>query len=936
MLFSPSKVQLAVVALCGAIATEARAQAAPEPNAAQRIEITGSSIKRIDAETALPVQVVTRREIERSGVTSVEQLLQSIAAVSSMGGMNGATGAGTSTYGSSTVSLRGLGEERTLVLVNGRRVAPFASGGGAAVNINTIPLAAIERVEILKDGASSVYGSDAVAGVVNFILSKSFRGVELGAKFGTPTRSGGGKSTGASIVAGFGDLGAGAGGFSATLAASFEKDESLASRDRGFSRTGVVPPFLDAGATGQGNIEGAYTPGSGAPYTPAQEATRPQPGFGGSPGAGYGNPLAASGQCAAINMYLSPFPTTRGSPFCAFDSPAFLDLLPERELATFSGNFGLRLNERHELFGDVLYSRSVVTQSIQPSPLRRNFMTTDSLFFSSGVDPVLLIRPNNPAYQIAADYLTAQGFGSIVGQPLAVTARVFDFGPRVQKSTGDQWRLVLGSRGSLFGQDYEAALVHNESKMREVVPQGYFSQVAFARVVNQPDSDYNPWSLTQSDEFQRRLAEANVQYTGDTLRARSKSTGVDARLTGELFPAPAGPSQYAVGTQYRQENYVLDPSAAFLTGDIAGLGGAQPGVDVKRKIGSAFAELALPLTKTLEANASVRWDKYSAVGNATTYKTSLRWAPLRSVVVRASLGSGFRAPTLEDLYEPQSLQTSEQFTDPDTGETNLQVPSINGGNPALKPEKSRQRSIGVVLSPIENLTLGIDWFRIKMTNTIVEPSAQLVVSRFRAGDPSYQGLVDVDGNGDIVLIRQIAQNTGALDLSGVDVDLRYRWKLDDAGRIDLGFNGTYMIKFDETTPGGDVSHKVGTVVDGAGNPVIGSEDGGVVLRWKHTLSATWTQGPWSLTLAQNFAKGYEDGRRQFDGERHFVPGFTTYDAQVGYEGIKNLRLALGVRNLTDRDPPLHVPVSNQFQSGYDSSQYDPRARFVYVSAAYKF
>jgi iron complex outermembrane receptor protein len=931
-MFKPTRVQLAIGALLGAAAAPTQAQSSPEPTI-QRVEITGSSIKRIDAETALPVQVLTRRDIERSGVTSVEQLLQTLTSAASMGGTIGATGAGMSTYGLSSISLRGLGEERTLVLVNGRRLAPFASGGGATVNVNAIPLSAIERVEVLKDGASSVYGSDAVAGVVNFILSKSFQGVELSTKLGTPTRSGGGQTAGAAVVVGFGDLDKDR--FNLTLTASVERDKSLASKDRGFARTGNVPPFLDSGATGQGNIEGAYTPGNGTPYTPAQEATRPQAGFGASPGSGYGNPLAASGQCASINMYQSPFTTSKGAPFCSFDSSAFLDLLPEREMGSLTANLAFRLTPQHELFSDLLFSRSENTIVIQPSPLRRSFLITDNLFAQQGVDPVLVLRPNNPNYAIAADYLNAQGLGSIVGQPLAVTARVFDFGQRGQKSVADQWRLVSGLRGSLLGQDYEVALSHNESKMRETLPSGYFSQVAFARVVNAPDSDYNPWSLTQSDEFNRRLAAANVQYTGESLRANAKSTGVDAKITGEAFAAGGGMSQYAAGVHYRTENYVLDPSAAYLTGDIAGLGGAQPGVDVKRKIASAFAELSVPLMKTLEANASVRYDKYSVIGNATTYKSSLRWAPSKSVVVRASLGTGFRAPTLEDLYEPQTLGTSEQFTDPGTGETNLQVPSVTGGNPNLKPEKSRQRSIGIVLSPNPQTTIGIDWFGIKMTDTILEPTAQMVVSRFRAGDPAYADQVTLDDNGDIASIRQNLQNTGALDVAGIDVDLKYRMPL-ASSRVDFSFNGTYMLKFNETTPSGAISRKVGTVVDPEGSPVIGADEGGVVLRWKHVLSATWVYGPWSFTAAQNFAKGYEDGRRQLDGERHFVPSFATYDAQVGYEGFHNLRLALGVRNLFDKDPPLHVPASNQFQSGYDVTQYDPRSRFVYVSAAYRF
>ena len=160
----------------------------------ERVEITGTSIKRIDAETALPVTVITREEITRSGVTSTEQLVQSISAISAAGGINSSTGAGLSTYGQSSISMRGLGEDRTLVLVNGRRMAPFAGGNGGSINVNSIPLAAIERVEVLKDGASAVYGSDAMAGVVNFILTKDYQGFEIGATYGTPTHEGGGQS----------------------------------------------------------------------------------------------------------------------------------------------------------------------------------------------------------------------------------------------------------------------------------------------------------------------------------------------------------------------------------------------------------------------------------------------------------------------------------------------------------------------------------------------------------------------------------------------------------------------------------------------------------------------------------------------------------------------------------------------------------------------
>jgi iron complex outermembrane recepter protein len=940
-MFKTSPIVSGVLVLLGGL-SPAMAQ---EP---QRVEITGSSIKRIDAETALPVQVITREEISRTGVANTEQLLQQISSMSGQGGINNATGAGNSTYGQASISLRGLGEDRTLVLVNGRRLAAFAGGNGASVNINAIPLAAIERVEVLKDGASGVYGSDAVAGVVNFILAKNITGVEIGATVGQPTRDGGGKSQKAHVVAGFGDVAKDR--FNVTLSASVEKESALFAKDRNFARTGNVPPFILAAATGQGNIEGAYNLGNGQPYRAEDEnkvGNTPgrRPGFGNSPGTGYGNPLAASNQCEQVRMYLDPTLTTRDAPYCTYDSNQDVGLVPERELGTFSGNFTFKLGDNVEAFGDALYSRSVVTQSFQPSPLRRTFMVTDALFAEQGVAPALVIRPSNPNYGIARDYLQAmeaahpgQGFGALIGQPLAVTARVFDFGPRVQKDTEKTQRLTGGLRGN-FGaaHDWEVAATQVQSKLAGSVPDGYFSQVAFARAVNRPESDYNPWSLTQSAAFNSALEASGAKYTGATLNAKSKSTTLDGILRGELFSLPAGPLQYATGVQHRKEEFVTNPSAALESGDIAGLGGALPPVNRDRKITSVFGELNAPLLKGLDANVAVRRDDYNDVGASTNYKASVRYQPVREVLVRGSVGTGFRAPTLVDLWQPQALGSSEQFNDPATGQTDLQVNSLTGGNPGLRPEESKQRSIGIVLQPTPALSVAVDYFDIRVEDIISLPSAQEVVSRYRAGDPVFAGLVTLTpGSNDIESIIQTLQNVGTAKVRGVDLEANFRQNI-GPGRLDLNLSGTYMIQFDQTSPGGTVSRKVGTMVEPNGTPVLSTNanNDGVVLRWKHYLSATWTQGPWSFTLAQNFYKGYRDGD-DLNGNPHRVPDQDLYDLQVGYTGVRNLKLALGVRNLFDKDPPIYIPTSNQFQAGYDISLYDPRARTVYLSAAYKF
>lgn len=910
----------------------------------ERVEITGSSIKRIDAETALPVQIITREEISRSGVTSTEQLLQSVSASSTAGGTTSSMGAGLSTYGNSTVSLRGLGEDRTLVLVNGRRLAAFAGGNGAAVNINAIPLAAIERIEVLKDGASGIYGSDAIAGVVNFILTKNFEGIEVGATIGSPSRGGGGKNTRATVVAGFGD----GSRFNATVSASFEKETALFAKDRSFAKTGNVPPFLLASATGQGNIQGAYTPGTGqpGPVDPAtgirQETGVPGTGFG-NPTRSFGNPLAADNNCESVKMFLNPDPTSKGAPFCAFDSNAFVGLVPDRKLTTLSGNLSFKINEGAEIFGDALYSKSVVTQEYQPSPVRRSFLQSDQLFADTGVDPVLLIRPNNPNYQIAANYLAAmeaanpdKGYGALIGQPLAVTARVFDFGNRSNEDTATQSRLVAGLRGNAANQDYEVALSTNESKLEGRTVTGYFSQVQFANAVNSATSDYNPWSLTQSQAFNESIAPA--RYAGPTLLAKLKSEGVDAKISGDLMKLPAGTLQYAAGAQSRRERLLQNPSTALLSGDIAGLGGATPPVDRSRRVNSIFGELNAPIVQGVEGNLAVRSDRYDDIGNSTNYKGSLRWQPSQAFLLRGSLGTGFRAPTLLDLWSPQVLGTSEQFNDPVTGETDIQVNSFTGGFSGLKPEQSNQRTVGIVFSPVRDLTLSIDYFNISVKDTIAQESAQAVVARNAAGDPAYASLVTRNDGGGIDSMTQLLRNVGDVKLQGVDVEAAWRMPL-AAGRLNLDLSGTYMMKFDATTPSGSVSHKIGTIVEQDGTtPVLSTNlnsNDGVVLRWKHRMGATYSQGPWALTFIQNFYLGYRDSN-DLNDEPHRVPSQSIYDMNLAFAGIKNLKVALGVRNVFDKDPPLFIPTSNQFQAGYDVTQYDPRGRFIYATLGYKF
>ena len=892
----------------------------------ERVEVTGSAIRRTEAEGALPVQIITREDIARTGVQSVQELVATISAVSAMGGTQQGEGAGLGTYGVSTVSLRGLGDNRTLVLINGRRVANFGAADG--VNLNNIPLASVDRVEVLKDGASAIYGSDAIAGVVNFILRKNYQGLEASATAGQPTRSGGGQNTKLSVLGGYGDTAKN--GFNITAGLQYERENNLWSKDRNFSKTGNVEPFLVSGATGTGNIEGGIDP---TQVDSSGFLGRRLPGFGASPGSGYGNPLAATGKCEQINMFRNPTPTSKGTPFCAFDSAAFLNLVPDRETygATLNGSF--KLNDKVELFGDALFSRSEVTFAIQPSPLRRSFMVTDQRFLDENAVPALLLRPSNPNYSTAANYLTSIGQGALVGQTLAFTSRVFDFGFRTTQDESTQSRLVLGARGTVWDQDYEVAYAYNKNDLKGKVIAGYFSMVDFAKVVNDPSSDYNPFSLDQSAATKAKLGAA--AYNGPTLNSSVTTNAFDGKLTGAVTQLPAGPLLYAAGAAYSNDKLNYQPSAALFSGDISGLGGASGAIDKDRTVLSAFAEASVPVVKGLDVTGALRWDDYDDVGSKTTYKASLRWQPMKQLLVRAAYGTGFRAPSLSDLWTPQTLGSSAQFNDPVTGQTALQVNEYSGGNPELKPETSKQTTLGFILQPVPEFSFGVDWFKIDIKDLIAQPSTQEVVSGNASGNPAYAGLVLRTPTGDIETTKAVFVNAGDAKAQGFDIQANFA-KATDVGRFGVTLFGTYYTKFDQTSPGGFVSKKVATIVEANGDPVLDGDNGGVVLRWKHQLAFSYGIGAWGFTLVNNYYSGYETGNQQWTGDRNFIGAQSLWDLQVAWTGLKDMTVRLGVNNMFDKDPPMFVPVSNQFQAGYDATLYDPRARFVYLTANYKF
>ena len=915
-------------AICASLwlATGALAQGS-DPKV-ERVEITGSSIKRIAAETALPVQVLSREDITRTGASNAEQLLKTISSTASLGSASVAnSGAGGNQGGigsAATISLRGLGSNRTLVLINGRRSAPI--GGGSAVDIATIPVAAIERVEVLKDGASAVYGSDAVAGVVNFILRRDFAGTEVAVTLGQPTRSGGGAEAKASIYTGFGDFDSDR--YTVTLAASYGTVKPIFGSDRSFARNINVEQQLDKTnptATFPANV-----------LLPSGQIVNPN----------YPN-------CGPFSL-VSPLTTIQQ---CRYDNAPYIALQPDSKLGSVALNGRFKISGDIEAYAEGSFTRNETLNTTQhvlingaalPAGHPYRATLTNLLDTRYPQFPALrsrigfawaLLPPTSPYYPTA--FANANGIPA--GQPLLLQLRSIASGVRQTEDVTDNTRLVTGLRGNAFGWDYDAGLLYSQNKLKTSLVQGWAETDKVLRIYN--SGLVNPFGATADAVALQSVYDANYKGLWNTTTTRI--TGVDAKASREIARLDAGSVGLAVGAEFRKEELDIDPVAANREFRVSGFGAAAVPTQAQRNVSSAYTELNVPLLKGLEANVAVRYDNYENVGATTNPKASVRWQPTSAILVRASTGKGFRAPTLIDQYQPEARGiTTNGSRDllrcpPGTvglSDCSTQFVTIAGGNPALQPEKSTSTTLGIVIEPTADFSIGIDAFNVEITDVIRTGLSAATI----LGDPArYAGLIQrgaPDGNpsgvGPILGISLALTNLGKTKVSGVDIDLKGRVINTPALKTTLRLNGTYISKYDQQNLNGSYTSSIN-------DPAASGLGIGVVLRWRHTASATVESGPWTGSLIQSYQVGYRDlltaiqqGLTPRPAARTVAP-YTTYDAQLSYTGIKSTRLTLGVKNLLDKDPP-YTNYGAGFVGSYDLSYTDVRGRFVYLTASYKF
>ena len=870
---------LAVAALPCAHAQSAQSA---EIRTLESLYVTGSNIPRTDIEGALPVQVIGREEIERSGVMTAAALLNRVSA-NLIANTDVVFAGGAANRLFPSVNLRGLGDGSTLVLVNGRRLANYAANGGA-VNLNFIPMVAIERVEILKDGASAIYGTDAMAGVVNFVLRTDFTGTE-GSGYADVTEHGGGNRQRATITAGYGKLATDR--FNVYLAADYQNYEALPARDRPFSAT-------------------AYRPEEG--FVSLNRETFPA-----NVNAGHGlllNPTAAQGCVPPLTL---PLP---GTLMCGHDSNYVMNILPPVERTNVFGSANFQLTDRHRLFANYLYShndqqwiRNQAPSSEAANPSRR------LLLYPAG-------GPFYPTAFAAEHQLTGD---------LSLFYRAVPLGPITDDVRTDAHHAVVGGNGVVAGWNYDAAGIYSENRQTYV---GVSGRVSAQRLITAMASgQINPFgpSGATGDALL-----ANTQVRGEVFHTRAVTRSFEARVSRSLLELPAGAMAVALGAEARHERLEIVYSAEMTSGDVLGSLIALP-ASGSRSINAAFGELSVPIAKSFDAQFALRYDHYSDFGAAVNPKVALSWRPAPWGLVRASYGTGFRAPTLLDLFTPSMggvttrIPRDDPLRCPTThlaSDCRVSFDVRTGGNPDLEPEKSRQLDVGFVWEPSRRFSLALDYWRIDKKQSIgalTDDQVFRFFDQFRDRNV-VRGPVDTQFPalpGPIRYVFEGSQNLGELATSGIDVDVALRSVDTPLGRVRLDMNGTYVAQWKQQLDGL-------TWTSAAGRNVVGA-----IPRWRHSATLNWTSGPWSATLAQSFSAGYIDANVNASNRERRVGAYETWDVQLDYRGFTNLKIAAGIFNLFDRAPPF----SNQTSLGqfmYDPRYADPRGRTFYARLTLAF
>ena len=917
----------------------------------QRIEITGSNIRRVQLETASPVQIVSRDDIEKSGKASVAEFLQTLA-LDNQGSVPTTFSAGFAA-GASGISLRGLGAASTLVLVNGRRVAPYGladDGQKLFTDLNMIPLDGVERVEILKDGASAIYGSDAIAGVVNVILRKDFKGTVARVNFGA-SRYGDGTEKRASITTGFGDIDKDR----YNLLFNFEvaRQGEIYNQDRGgraqtgrsdlrdlgFDATTFTGGNQGLGGTGaiifDRNAAGSSVNGNVRNPTTSKYYSRGDPAGGG---------FTRTFPRAACSNFTSH---QQGDPNggCLTDAAQqYGQIRPSQETVNFFGRGALQLTGDLQAYveGNLYTNRSVSfsAPSVISTPVGSPVGPVNNLGVSLGA-----AHPDNPYSGTARlRYLAA------------------DVGPQVSTNQSTFTRFVAGIKGTVRDWDIDSALLFSQNKVTTVRTGSLQRDVAFALLdpsaVNVANATAGSaayaalpvgtfWRIAENANLNSAAMYAALSPTISNS-AVSQVMQVDFKASRELGSLPGGPMGIALGTEFRRESVKLVPIAGTERGNVIGLG--YSAYDGQRNVSAAFVELLAPVIRTLEVSVAVRADHYSDFGTSVTPKLGAKWTPAREFALRGTYAEGFRAP---GAAENDKGGVAAFLSGQDPIRCALGIPGaceivplavITSPNPNLKPEKSKSYTLGLVWDPAPKTSIAVDFWQIVRRNEINhERTEDAIAAGHVVRDPSTGNGVAGDP-GVIVAVLANYVNSAKTTVRGVDVDMRQGFDFGGGmGRLTLDAKWTHLFTWLREEKDGSKFSFAGT----HGNCDISNCMGMPADRLN--LVGSWDQGGMRVSTSINYraslknvrfegdplgcASLYANGSDAPSGCR--IASFTTVDLNVRWKATDKLELFGGVQNLFDRIAPLD-PLT------YGATSYNPLdlsgavGRYFNAGVKYKF
>jgi iron complex outermembrane receptor protein len=926
-------------------AAQAQDQQAQQPVA--RVEITGSNIRRAQAETASAVQTLSRADIEKSGRTTVAELLQTLA-VDNQGSVPTTFGAGFA-QGASGISLRGLGAASTLVLLNGRRIAPYGladDGQKVFADLNVIPSEAVERIEILKDGASAIYGSDAIAGVVNVILRKDFQGTAVKASYG---KSGDwdGRDARLAITHGVGNLDTDR--YNLLFALEFGGKREVYNRDRGDRDQVGRADLRDKGFSAEQGLGGTgaiidnlKTAGSAVNGNIRNPETLDYYNRGNPAGVGFTQILPGA---ACSNFTSHPQGDPGGG--CLTDAQQdYQQIQPRQNTYNLFGRGAFQVNQNLQAYAEANYYWTEST----------SFTTPSTVSASVGF-------PGGPVSNAAVALGAAHPDNNYLGSEARLRYLATDVGPRTSSINSKFGRAVLGVKGSAWDWDIDSALLFSTNKVFNSRTGFLQRNVTFALLnptpANVAAASINPayaalppgtlWRIAENAGLNSPAVYAALApvITND---AETRITQVDFRGSRELnqVQLPGGPLGVAAGIEYRHERTQLSPTTGTETGNIIGLGfSAYFG---KRDVTALYAEALAPVHKTVELSAAMRYDHFSDVGNSWTPKVGVKWTPVRELALRGTFGKGFRAPSAAE-NGVGGLAAFSTASDPlrcNLGVTSacdpVPIAIITSPNPALSPERSKSYSVGAIWDPLPRTNISIDFWQIKRKNEINQEQTDAAIAAGHvARDPSTATNIPGDP-GAIVAVLARYVNSAQTKVRGVDLDARTSFNLGPSrGTVLMDAKWTHLFKWLRTEQDGSERDFAGTHGNCDVTNCIGTPDDRV------NLNATWDLAPLRVSATINYRAPLKDTLFKNDPAGcavHFADGrdapngceiasFTTLDLTARWMLAKNTELFGTILNVFDKIAPLD-PLT------YGATSYNPLdysgalGRFFSVGVRHRF